>query len=101
MRRESDGGRYSSVEGLDAAVTDTVLRLTLARPRQRNALDDVSIAALISNLETACTDDEIRAVLLSGDGEDFCSGFDIVSRNAQRDGEPRTGSIQRRLPTQA
>jgi 2-(1,2-epoxy-1,2-dihydrophenyl)acetyl-CoA isomerase len=92
---------YSSVHGLDAEVTDTVLRLTLARPKQRNALDDVSMAALISNLETASTDDEIRAVLLTGAGENFCSGFDIVGRNTQRDVKPRTGSIQRRLPTQA
>lgn len=92
---------YSSVHGLDAEVTDTVLRLTLARPKQRNALDDVSMAALISNLETAATDDEIRAVLLTGAGENFCSGFDIVGRNTQRDVKPRTGSIQRRLPTQA
>jgi len=44
------GEHYSSVDGLDAAVTDTVLRLTLARPKRRNALDDVSMAALISNL---------------------------------------------------
>ncbi len=54
------------------------------------------MAALISNLETASTDEEVRAVLLCGDGEDFCSGFDIVGRNAQRDVRPRTGSIQRR-----
>jgi 2-(1,2-epoxy-1,2-dihydrophenyl)acetyl-CoA isomerase len=92
---------YSSVEGLDADVKDAVLRLTLTRPQRRNALDDVSMAALIGNLEAASTDDEIRAVLLSGGGEDFCSGFDIVGRNAQRDVRPRTGSIQRRLPTQA
>jgi 2-(1,2-epoxy-1,2-dihydrophenyl)acetyl-CoA isomerase len=95
------GEHYSSAEGLGAAVTGTVLRLTLARPKQRNALDDVSMTTLISNLETASTDDEVRAVLLCGDGEDFCSGFDIVGRNAQRDVRPRTGSIQRRLPTQA
>lgn len=95
------GEHYSSAEGLGAEVTDAVLRLTLARPKRRNALDDVSMAALISNLEMASTDDEVRAVLLCGDGEDFCSGFDIVARNAQRDVRPRTGSIQRRLPTQA
>jgi 2-(1,2-epoxy-1,2-dihydrophenyl)acetyl-CoA isomerase len=94
------GERYSSTEGLDAEVGDSVLRLTLNRPKQRNALDDVSMAALIGNLETASTDDDLRAVLLSG-GENFCSGFDIVGRNAQRDVRPRTGSIQRRLPTQA
>ena len=95
------GEHYSSAEGLDAGVGDSVLRLTLNRPKQRNALDDASMAALIGNLETASTDDDLRAVLLSGSGENFCSGFDIVGRNTQRDVRPRTGSIQRRLPGQA
>ncbi|SEF57367.1 short chain enoyl-CoA hydratase /Enoyl-CoA hydratase [Thermomonospora echinospora] len=95
--------RYESVDGLRAEVDGAVLRLTLDRPAHRNALDDVSMAGLIGNLEAASTDDALRAVLLCGAGQDFCSGFDIVGRNARTPGDvkPRTGSIQRRLPTQA
>jgi 2-(1,2-epoxy-1,2-dihydrophenyl)acetyl-CoA isomerase len=93
--------KYESVDGLDADLSDAVLMLTLNRPKQRNSLNDVSMAALIGHLEAASTDDDLRAVLLTGAGENFCSGFDIVGRNAQRDVKPRTGSIQRRLPTQA
>lgn len=93
--------QYESVEGLIAETTGSLLRLTLARPARRNALTDTSIDALIRNVERAGADDELRAVLLTGAGDDFCSGFDIVGRNAEQEERPRTGSIQRRLARQA
>lgn len=97
------GSIYSSAQGLDLHVDGAVLRITLDNPERRNALNDVSMAAFIAALERAATDEQLRAVLLSGTGGTFCSGFDIVGRNsAQNTGpKPRTGSIQRRLPTQA
>jgi 2-(1,2-epoxy-1,2-dihydrophenyl)acetyl-CoA isomerase len=97
------GDPYGSVEGLRAEVDGAVLRLVLDRPGHRNALTDVSMSGLIRNLEAASSDDALRAVLVTGAGDDFCSGFDIVGRNAAgaRDTRPRTGSIQRRMPVQA
>ena len=77
-----------------------VLRLRFDSPR-RNALDDATVAALIMQLEAAGQDDGVRVVTLSGTGDDFCSGFDLVGRNQARGERPRVGSIQRRLPTQA
>jgi 2-(1,2-epoxy-1,2-dihydrophenyl)acetyl-CoA isomerase len=75
-------GSYVSAAGLDVRVEDSVLRLTLNAPERRNALNDSSMAALIEALQQACTDDRLRAVLLEGAGSDFCSGFDILARNA-------------------
>jgi 2-(1,2-epoxy-1,2-dihydrophenyl)acetyl-CoA isomerase len=75
--------------------------VSIDRPGHRNSLNDVSMTALIRAVETASTDDDVRCVLLTGTGEDFCSGFDIVARNADRAHRPRTGSIQRRMPVQA
>ena len=94
---------YASADGLDVEVKGAVLCLTLNSPKRRNALNDVSIAALIHSLELAATDDDLRAVLLTGAEGTFCSGFDIISRNAPDPGapKPRTGSIQRRMPRQA
>ncbi len=86
---------------LDVRRDGAVLALTLARPSKRNALDDATMAALIEQLEDANQDEQVRAVLLSGEGDDFCSGFDLVSRNEPADARPRVGSIQRRLPVQA
>lgn len=93
---------YNSVAGLDVEVRDTVLRLTLDDPQRRNALTDASLHGLIETLTKAATDEGLRAIMITGAGENFCSGFDIVARNARNGAEkPRTGSIQRRLPTQA
>jgi 2-(1,2-epoxy-1,2-dihydrophenyl)acetyl-CoA isomerase len=97
----ADPARYESVDGLDVAVDGAVLSITLNRPDHRNSLTDRSMTALIHALESASTDDNLRAVLLRGAGDDFCSGFDIVGRNADPNLRPRTGSIQRRMPVQA
>jgi 2-(1,2-epoxy-1,2-dihydrophenyl)acetyl-CoA isomerase len=95
---------YASVDGLVAELGDDgVLRLVLDRPDKRNALDDGMVAGLVAAVERAGTDDAVRVILLTGRGDHFCGGFDIVGRNpggadAPR---PRVGSIQRRLPAQA
>jgi 2-(1,2-epoxy-1,2-dihydrophenyl)acetyl-CoA isomerase len=80
---------------------DGVLELTLSNPGRRNALNDDSVAILIDALQRAQNDETVRALLLTGDGDDFCSGFDIVARNSGDGAKPRPGSIQRRLPSQA
>lgn len=51
-----------------------VLRVTLTRPERRNAFD----AALIRDLTDAFRDvGDVRAVVLSGEGESFCAGADV------------------------
>ena len=51
-----------------------VLRITLARPETRNALD----AALIAELAEACVDvGRARSVVLAGEGPSFCAGADV------------------------
>jgi methylglutaconyl-CoA hydratase len=51
-----------------------VLRMTLARPEKRNALD----AALIAALHTALADVGVaRVVVLAGEGEHFSAGADV------------------------
>jgi 2-(1,2-epoxy-1,2-dihydrophenyl)acetyl-CoA isomerase len=93
---------YESVPGLQVRRDDgDVLRLTIDRPEKRNALDDTVLDALVDAFETAQQDDDMRAILLTGAGDHFCSGADIVARNRETDHKPRTGSIQRRLPMQA
>ena len=59
-----------------------VLRLRLDSPARRNALDDASIAALIDAARGRRSGRRgAGRSSLSGAGDDFCSGFDIVGRN--------------------
>jgi len=52
----------------------SVLRVTLARPKRRNAFD----AALIAELTEAFADvGDARAVVFAGDGPSFCAGADV------------------------
>ncbi len=91
---------YESVPGLDVALDAGVLTLRLSRPEKRNAIDDTMMYAAIDAVDLAGRDEAVRAILLTGEGEHFCSGFDFVARN-EEGGKPRVGSIQRRLPAQA
>ena len=86
---------------MDIDVEAGRLQLTLNRPERRNALTDDVVAAMIAAIEQAGQDEAVRVIVLSGAGDHFCSGFDIVGRNAATAGRPRVGRIQRRLPAQA
>jgi 2-(1,2-epoxy-1,2-dihydrophenyl)acetyl-CoA isomerase len=102
---EATGAAYSSVDGLDVVLDGAVLHLTLNRSERRNAIDDVMMLGLIDALDQAGRDEAVRAVLLSGSGDHFCGGADILARN-QGSGDagtvrPRVGSIQRRVPSTA
>lgn len=55
----------------------TTLLLSLNRPEKRNALNDELIGALKDSIGQAAYDDEIRAIVIRGEGKDFCSGADL------------------------
>ena len=90
-----------NIPGLLVERHSGVLRLTIDRPEKRNALTDDIVSGLIDELVAAGDDESVRVIVLGGSGDDFCSGFDIVARNAPGSTRPRVGSIQRRLPNQA
>ena len=98
-RRSAPGSR-GDVSALEVTSDGAVLRLTINRPERKNSLPQDAVRELVEALEAAATDDALRVVLLSGRGDDFCSGADWVATNAG-DEKPRTGSIQRRTPVQA
>lgn len=66
-----------SEPSLQVERVDGYLRLTLNRPRQRNALDAVLQGALREALEQAAGDPAVRAVLLRAEGAGFCAGQDL------------------------
>ena len=59
--------------------------ITLARPEKKNALDRqtaIELAAALRELEAA---DDVRVVIVEGDGDDFCAGADLAALDATLD----------------
>ena len=56
---------------------DRISILTLNRPEKRNALNDGLVAELKAALRAADADGDVRAVVIRGAGQEFCSGADL------------------------
>lgn len=69
MSSETDPVLYS--------VDDAVARITLNRPEKRNALNDALIGGLKQALHSTQRDKSVRVTVISGAGNDFCSGADL------------------------
>lgn len=54
-----------------------VARITLNRPEKRNALNAAVIATLHESLARSARDPDVKVVVISGAGSDFCSGADL------------------------
>src|SRR5215211_2781385 len=66
---------------------DGVLTVTLARPERRNAIDGEMATRLREAFEAAADDPDIRALILTGEGDAFSAGGDL--RRFERDWDPR------------
>ncbi|MBL8647439.1 MAG: enoyl-CoA hydratase/isomerase family protein [Sphingosinicella sp.] len=64
-------------EGLRVETDAGVTTITLARPEKKNAITDAMYGGIAAALNTATADDAARAVVIAGDGTDFCAGNDI------------------------
>lgn len=65
----------SSTTRIDVA--DNILTLTLARPDKLNAYNPQMQAEMIAALDRADADDDVRAVIVTGEGRAFCAGADL------------------------
>lgn len=68
-------------------ITDRIAHVTLTRPDKRNAVDP-EMAEAIVEAGRALQDADIRAVVLSGEGQAFCAGLDVMSFAALAQGHP-------------
>jgi methylglutaconyl-CoA hydratase len=55
-----------------------VARITLNRPDKRNALDSPTIEGLRAAFAELEREDDVRVVVLTGAGKDFCAGADLA-----------------------
>jgi enoyl-CoA hydratase len=70
-----------SSNALDLKAEGGVVRAVLNRPERGNALDELTVEALISAIEDASRT-QTRAFILDGAGRHFCTGFDLPEHGA-------------------
>lgn len=54
-------------------------RITLNRPKRLNAIDTAMPGLLAAAVDRACADESVHAIVLSGAGRAFCSGYDLIA----------------------
>jgi methylglutaconyl-CoA hydratase len=61
------------------SVEGAIALITLNRPKKKNALNDMMVEALAQALRDADANEDVRAVVITGVGGDFCSGGDLAA----------------------
>lgn len=61
-----------------SAIENGAIEVTIARPEVRNALNEPTALALNNALAAVAKDDQIRCVILRGEGSSFCAGADLA-----------------------
>ena len=51
--------------------------ITLNRPQNRNALSAVLVNELYAHLKAADADEDVRCIVITGNGPAFCAGADL------------------------
>jgi methylglutaconyl-CoA hydratase len=69
---------YESIKVLIDA-SSGVATISLDRPKKRNALNAVLVDELSDALAWADADDRVGAIMLRGEGDDFCAGADLAA----------------------
>lgn len=69
-------------------VENHIARVTLTRGDKMNALDPKMLEAIAEAGESLMERDDVRVVVLSGEGASFCAGLDVMSFGAMAGGSP-------------
>jgi 2-(1,2-epoxy-1,2-dihydrophenyl)acetyl-CoA isomerase len=64
---------------VDVDVADRVATVTLQRPDRRNAINTELVNSLLDHLAELAARPDVRVVVLTGAGRDFCVGGDVAS----------------------
>ena len=62
---------------LDKDPAEHIARLTINRPRRRNALHDAATDEMGQAIDEVAADDDMRVLVLTGAGRAFCAGADL------------------------
>src|SRR5918992_267675 len=75
------GGPMADFETIKYGVHDGLATITLARPDKRNAINAQMFTELGEAADRAANDPGIRVVLVTGEGQAFSAGIDVLLLN--------------------
>src|SRR4051794_2716120 len=84
--------RRLDFETIRYEVADGVLTITLNRPDRLNAFTETMLNELIAAFDASDADDDVRAVIVTGEGRGFCAGADLAKGGETFDWRERAAS---------
>src|SRR6202008_539743 len=82
-------------ETIKYEVSEEILTITLNRPDKLNAFTGQMMQEMIDAFDAADKDDNIRAIIITGEGRGFCAGADLSSGANTFDRDARRGPVKR------
>ena len=73
---------------IEVRIEGPIAIVALNRPRVRNAMNDEMRIDLIAKLDALSRDDNVRALVITGNGDAFCAGGDIKSMQQRLQADP-------------
>src|SRR6266545_500426 len=70
---------YDRYVGLKLHLAEGVMTVTLSNPGRKNAMTPTMSAELTTIWDDLQVDPDVRVIVLTGEGNDFCSGVDVTS----------------------
>lgn len=86
---------YGPYKEIRTEVKDQILTLTLHRPEKLNAFTATMMNEMIDVFTKVNDDDDVRAVVVTGEGRAFCAGADLSSGGDTFDAEKRSDRPER------
>jgi enoyl-CoA hydratase/carnithine racemase len=79
---------------ITVTVADRIADVRFNRPDKMNALDPAQFTAIGAAIDALATRDDVRCVVLSGEGRAFCAGLDMASMAAGGSGTSKERNAQ-------
>ena len=73
---------YDTIQ-YEVTEAEMIAEVTLDRPDHTNALSGELIDELVDAVETAEDDDDVRVIILTGQGDNFSAGYDMSGSGHQ------------------
>jgi len=89
MARESE---IHASEEIQYSVSEQIATITINRPEAHNTISRPMLGALSKHLLEANTDEDVRVIILTGEGRFFCTGLDM------RGGDIAQGLLKKNSP---